>query len=446
MRGGKRAAGWACAVLGACALSHASAAHAQSVQAPSPAGADEAYDRSVALGLLIRDGRWDEAQAILDRLTPDQRATADVRFVEAFIARQRGMLLHAIELYQRMLDDDAMLGRVRFELAQTFVELGDDRAAEQNFRLALTGALPPEARTLIEAALTQIERRQRWRYSVSFAVAPDSNVNAATSAETAEIFGLPFELSDEARRTSGFNVTAALGAERAFEVTGPWSVLAGAGVRGTDNEGAAFDDYAVNGRLGVQRVSGGLRSELSAIGDRRWFGGEPLSQTWGADARQRISTGRTVYDLGLSALRLDYDLRDDRDAWVYGADISRTRYVTPDFFWRAGLGLRRADAETRPESFWGVRASAGAYRTVVAGFGLWVQPSVEWREFDAASFAFGVVRSDFEASIAVRGIKHDLRLFGYSPYAGVEFARNDSNVELESYDRVRFEVGVTRTF
>ncbi|QGZ96526.1 TPR repeat-containing protein precursor [Terricaulis silvestris] len=412
----------------------------------SPASGDEITDRSVALGTFIRDRRWDDAQALIDALPPDQRAAPEVLFIEAFIARQRGRPRRAIELYQRLLDQDASLGRVRLELAETFVELGDDRAAEQNYRLALTTDLPPEVRAVVNDALTQLERRDRWRFSVNLAVAPDTNVNAATDAEQAQLFGLPFELSDEARRTSGLNITAAAGAERAFATDGPFSGIVGVSLRGTDNEQTAFDDAAASGRLGVQYVSMGARSELALIGDRRWFGGDWLSSSAGLEFRQRLSNGRTVHDVSLSASRLDYDDSVDRDADVYSLDWDRSRYVSPIFFWRAGAALRLVDAESDAETFAATRVSAGGYHALPAGFGVWAEAAVEQRDFDEAAPLFGVAREDLEISLSLRGIKRDWRVFGYNPYLGALVAQNDSNIELEDYSRTRVEFGLTRTF
>lgn len=407
---------------------------------------DEITERSVALGTFLRNRQWGEAQALIEALPADQRAASDVMFIEAFIARQRGRPRHAIELYQRLLDRDASLGRVRLELAQTFVEIGDDRAAEQNYRLALTTDLPVEVRVAVNDALTQLERRDRWRFSVNLAVAPDTNVNAATDAEQAQLFGLPFELSDEARRTSGLNVTAAAGAERAFASNGPFSGIVGLSLRGTDNEQAAFDDAAASGRLGVQYVSMGARSELALIGDRRWFGGDWLSSSAGLEFRQRLSNGRTVHDVSVSASRLDYDESADRDADVYSLDWDRSRYVSPTFFWRAGAALRLVDAQSDTETFTATRVSAGGYHALPAGFGIWAEAAVERRDFDEAAPLFGVAREDTELSLSLRGIKRDLRVFGYNPYLGALVAQNDSNIELEDYSRTRVEFGLTRTF
>src|SRR5690606_870381 len=118
-----------------------------------------------------------------------------------------------------------------------------------------------------------IAERRRWRYNVNLAIAPDSNVNAATDATQMQIFGLPFELSDEARRTSGISFTVAAGADRSVALFDGVRLAFGAAGRFTDNERKAFDDGQVSLRAGPQFWVGEVRVETRASADRRWFGG-----------------------------------------------------------------------------------------------------------------------------------------------------------------------------
>jgi len=101
---------------------------------------------------------------------------------------------------------------VRLELAQTFYEARDLPASEYNFRLALAGQLPEADRLLAHQYLSRIARERPWRVDASLSVAPDSNVNGATDARNVQIFGLPFTLSDEARRQAGVAVSGVAGA------------------------------------------------------------------------------------------------------------------------------------------------------------------------------------------------------------------------------------------
>ena len=55
----------------------------------------------------------------------------------------------------------------------------------------------------INRFLAAISSRKRLSTSVALAVATDTNVNAATNEESVEIFGLPFQLNEDARASSG---------------------------------------------------------------------------------------------------------------------------------------------------------------------------------------------------------------------------------------------------
>jgi hypothetical protein len=235
------------------------------------------------VGEAMRRQDWPAARRALHRMSPKTRASPDMLFLDAYLARRVGRLREAIGIYQRMLDSDASLIRVRLELADAFFDLADDRAADHNYRLALSGDVPDNVRDGVAARLRAIAERRRWRYNVSLAIAPDSNINAATDATQMQIFGLPFELSDEARRTSGVSFTAAAGGERSFALTDGVRLSFGAAGRFTDNERKAFDDGQLSLRAGPQVWIGEVRVETRASADQRWFGGEPLSTSTGVE-------------------------------------------------------------------------------------------------------------------------------------------------------------------
>lgn len=402
--------------------------------------------QAVAIGQAIAAERWGEATALARALPPDLRATPEVRFLEAYLARQRGKPYEAIAIYQGMLDDDAGLVRVRLELADTFREIGDDRAAEYNFRLALSSDLPPEVRPRIEAALKEISERRRWRYGVSLAVSPDSNINTATDAREATIFGLPFELSDEARRISGTTVTAMAQAERSYQVVGGWRLAVGGAARFADNKQSRFDDASLSLRIGPQVFIGRDRWEARGVYDRRWFGGEWLSRTAGAEIGVQRPSGGALVEASLSAVRLKYDATSVRDAWIYGLSYKRTRFVDANRFWTVSAGASRGEAVADSESFWIGQASVGFYRPLPANFAIFVEPSIEARRYDGVDPLFGARRRDTEVAIAARLLKRNWRIRGFSPYVAVQRSHNESTIALEAYDRTKVDFGLTRTF
>jgi hypothetical protein len=402
--------------------------------------------QAVAIGEAISAERWAEATALTRALPAEVRDAPQLRFLEAFLARQRGKPYEAIDIYQRMLDDDASLVRVRLELADTFREIGDDRAAEYNFRLALSSDPPVETRTRVEAILREISERRRWRYGVSLAVSPDSNVNMATDAREAMIFGLPFELSDEARRVSGTTATATLHADRTVPIAGRWRLAVGGAARFADNAQSRFDDGSLSLRAGPQVFVGSDRWEARAAFDRRWFGGEWLSRTSGLEVEVQRPRGNTVVEASATALRLKYDATAVRDAWIYGLSVKRTRFVKASRFWSVTGSASRGEAESSAESFWVGQASAGLYQALPANFAVFVEPSIEVRRYDDVHPLFGVERHDTEVAVAARLLKRDWRIRGFSPYVAVERSHNQSSIELEEYNRTKLDFGLTRTF
>lgn len=426
----------------------AASSPAEATPAPVVAtSADPSFEAiGVEVGTRMARQDWRGALAVLDRVPPEAADKPDVLFIRAFLLRRLGRFYPAIDIYQRLLDSDASLLRVRLELADTYFELGDDRSAEHNYRLAVGAHLPPEVGAKVETQLKALGERRRWRYTLNVAVAPDSNVNAATDAREMQIFGLPFELSDDARRTSGVSFSTQATADRSVPLHGKTRLAIGGWGRFTDNEGTVFDDGAVGLRVGPQLWVGATKLEIQGRAERRWFGGQPLSTTGGGELDLQWGWGRTQNQLNLSSQRVDYDVNSARDAWISVLSLERTRYLSATKFWRVSATAGRGDAEAASESFWLSRLSVGGYQTLPAGWAVWAEPSLERRVYDGPSVLDPEARRDLQWALAVRLIKRDWRYRGFSPYVGLDRSRNDSNIDINSFTRLRVEFGATRTF
>ena len=128
----------------------------------------------------------------------------DLDFLHGTIALARGDWEAAIVRFRAMLARNPNLPRVRLDLALAYFQAGEDHRAAYHFRLALGDKdLPPVIRARALALLDRIRRRKSWSVSGSLALAPDTNINQATSAREVALFGAPGRLSDDARQTSG---------------------------------------------------------------------------------------------------------------------------------------------------------------------------------------------------------------------------------------------------
>ena len=433
------------------ALSAAGPTLAQVTLSPPPAKGtrvlqgEEALE--VALAVLIERGQWNDVLKLTQSLAPERRGAEDIQLIQAQAWRRLKQPQRALDIYRRLLGESKTSQLVRLELAQTFYEARDLPASEYNFRLALAGQLPDADRQLAHQYLSRIARERPWRVDASLSVAPDSNVNGATDARNVQIFGLPFTLSDEARRQSGVAVSGALAASGGI-VLAPDRKLIGT-VYGVANETSsrAFSDEGVGVRAGPEFSHQESRWSVQATAERFWYAGLPLYRAAGAALQDDFARGPvTAYSIGVSAQHLDYDLYNPRDAWLYGLDALRTRYLSSQSFWRAGVSLRLNQAVTAGESYRLARVSAGYYHPLILGLAAYVEPAVRVQRNLGPDAIFGIVRQDTEALISVRLIKQDYSFWGFAPYIGGLADRNWSNIPLYDYGRLRGEIGLSRTF
>ena len=135
-------------------------------------------------GRLIDGGRYDEAQALLDRLAQDSAGGTERDFLDGMIALARKDYRRAEALFRRILAGDPALVRVRLELARTLFLAKKDEEADYHFRLAIAER-PPEAVIRNIARFREgIRARRAWRFNISFGLAPDTNINSATDKES----------------------------------------------------------------------------------------------------------------------------------------------------------------------------------------------------------------------------------------------------------------------
>ena len=166
-----------------------------------------------AAQLLILGNRLDDAKLLLERLAGRQAGRQEAPFLLATIAVAQKDYDTAISLYRRILVREPDTERVRLELARAFFLKGDYDNADRQFRFARAGDIDDAVKANIDHFLSAINRLREWTFNFSFALAPDTNQNAATSASQVNIFGLPFALDKGARKQSGIGLAGDIGGE-----------------------------------------------------------------------------------------------------------------------------------------------------------------------------------------------------------------------------------------
>ena len=420
-----------------------------------PAGAEEERPAGLTAEALIEtaraalaEGKPDEAAFLLDGLRPGEGDVDDVDFLRGSIALQKGEWQTAIDRFRAMLTRNPELLRVRLDLGLAYFNAEEDSSAAYHFRQALGAeALPPEARARALAFLDLIRRRKTWSVTGSLALAPDTNINNATSARLVELFGLPAQLSEDARETSGIGLNANIGGGYEARISPDLRFRTSASLQTRTYEQSAFNDRTLSLRAGprflFERFD--LRPELTARG--RELGGDTYSRSAGL----ALSSDWLV----APAWRLSGSVAGERvfyegflgDGSLYAATLGLAHALNQATLLRADTSFRREQVERDAYSWREYVVGLSASRELPEGFVVTAGPSYRWRSYDGVLASLSrVPREDETFAGRITVSNRHISLFGFMPEVTVRYEERDSNVDLYDYDRVVADIGVVRTF
>ncbi len=400
-------------------------------------------------------------------------------------AARRALRDEAAASYRHILEARPGLAGARLELARVLFErgrcleepddllahlLGDDcDAAAHHFRRALAGGLPPQIVAAVSRFLAVVRARKRLSGSFGMSIAPDSNVNAGSSARSfatrlRNFFTgerLVFELDERAHATTGVGVVVSASGEyrrpmrfRLLEDSAT-RLRFGGGVHRREYAGRRFDDMTLSLHAGPQILLRRGRASLLAKADRRWYGGGPVSRGLGPRLEGGVLVGERLR-LGAGVERIERRHRRGRasDGPRSDLDVSLNFAATPAI----ALGLRGGWRRTRADAP-GLRSRTrrlGAYVGAalppvvgVAGFNLGLFHDVLLTRYDA--FVAYLISPDTRrdrTSVSRLTFSNDrLELFGFAPVLSLVHERRDSNIgDVYDYRRSRAELSLRRLF
>ncbi|MBO9581764.1 MAG: DUF560 domain-containing protein [Sphingobium sp.] len=420
-------------------------AHAQQPAAPEPQPVRIEPVR--AAEQLLASGRIDEARMQLLALEAERPADLQVQFLLGLIAVQEKRYDDAIKRFHRILVTEPDNVRVRLELGRAYFLAGNYGDAERQFRFARAGNLPPMALANIDRFLLQIRQLKRFSRSISIAVAPDSNLNAGPSTDAITLYGLPFELSGDARRNSG--VGLALGASMAWTapVAPGTKIRAGLELQRSQYGKTEFDDMTLSAYAGVSRTFTRWDLSLLPLIQRRWYGDRTYMNAWGGMVSANwYPATRTAISANVTLLRRDYPRSGYQDG--FGYDLGLGWRYTPTTSSLVGLnaGYGHQDAQDKPYAWHSKRVGAFYAREFKGGLTASIAPSFTMIDYEKALDAFGVRREDRQSTAQLTLLYRKIDIHGFTPRLSYTFTHNASNLPLYRFDRSRFELGITSAF
>lgn len=439
---------WRLSLLVLSLISGEAAAQPDEAAAPSTASSVQpsvAIDRLV--DQLLRQGKSEEASRLLAELRKQQPENVQLRFLAGVVAMAQSDYRAAIGIFRAILIDHPEAVRVRLELARAFFLDKDYANADRQFRFARAGKLPRDVLANIDAYLFAIRQSKEWSYSISLSIAPDTNINAGSSAREVTLYGLPFELDEDARHRSGIGLAVEAGVEWAPRTGRNTRLRLGLNGQRREYSGTQFDDMALAAYAGPRFVSRKWDVSVLGTGFQRWYGDDAYSRSAGAriDATHYPTPKLAVFG-SLAAQWLDHQRIPEMSGPIYSASLGAYRPLNSSSALTFKIGLNRQDSRVDAYSNWSGYAAVGYYRDLPAGFSIYLEPSVAFARYDDRLPALDMRRSDKSVSGLVTLLNRHIVLSRFTPRIAYTFTRQDSNIPLYRFTRNRIEVGLTTNF
>ena len=396
---------------------------------------------------LVEAGRLPEAQVLLERQAAEGSRDAETYFLLGVIGMQAKEYRKAIGWFRKALVLDPRSPRLRLELGRAFYLAKDYANAELQFQRALAGNLPDPVQANARRFLDRIRREKRWSTSFGVAVAPDTNVNAGSSASETILFGLPFELGPEARMHSGVGLVADSSVEFSPRISDRLRWQIGAAGRRTQYKGARFDETIANGWSGPQWFGKDVEVSAAATWLWRWYGGQVYQRAYGARVQAVLYSGpRTALLVGGTAQRFDYPSFPDQSGPVWSVSTGIARVLDPTTSISLLVNGAAQQARTPDLSNRSAVISLSATHDFKGGFTVTLNPAYVFADYRAPDAFFGIRRHDRSTEFSATILNRRAVIWRFTPTITYTRMRRKSSINLYTSRQDRIEAGLTTSF
>ena len=393
-------------------------------------------------------GEPEDAALLLEGVKPGEGNVDDLDFLWGSIALQRGDWPAAIARFRAMLARDPNLPRVRLDLAFAYFRAGRDRQAAYHFRLALGDKdLPPPVRANALAFLDRIRRRKAWSVSGSLSLAPDTNINQATSARQVPLFGLPAQLSEDARQTSGVGLNVGVRGGYEWRLSERLKFGTALSLHTRTYEADEYNQQFLNLQAGPRLLfrTFDLRPEVATR--VRWIDSDTYSRALGLQLSGNwLITPRWRLSAAIGGERIAYEtFLGDGD--MYFAQLGVAHALGRATVLRADTAYREETLERDAYSWQEYVVGVSVTRELPWGFVAAGGSNIGWRTYGAPLLVYGPeARRDDTLAGWIRLSNRYIEWRGFMPEITIRYERRDSNLTLYDYSRTSGEFGVVASF
>ena len=408
-------------------------------------------------GALVDRGELERAEQILTKTPQMNNPALEIErwFLLGQIAQKQGAYDSAIKIYQKILDDQPDLARVRFELASCYMRTEHWARADYHLRLAMAGDdLPEDAKLVMNYYRYIVRQNKNWNVWFNVGVAPDNNVNNASGGTEIynHMWGTFYRELDKPEHAVGTNLT--LGGNYEFQLSDRWRLKSEASIYSNIYDKSQYDDLFLALSSGPRFVWTRGDVWLAPMVTRRWYGWERYN--WSSGVRMDVNydfTRKLSGGLYLRAMKNDYDLYGDvLNGHTYSGNLRMTYAFGSNVYMNLYTGLTREDTLESAYSYWQPLLSVGFGAELPSGFYVYLEPSVYWGLYDDARYVIkdGAMAQVVEHSVTQRysvSISNNkFDVWGFVPTLTFSYTKRDSNIWQREFDKFAFEFTMRQKF
>jgi hypothetical protein len=398
---------------------------------------------------LGRDGQIAQAETILAALAgdPDPMIRSEARFRHSQLLKSKGQNVAAAVLLRKVIDEQPAAVPPRLELAGLLQQMGDLDGAWRQMRSVRSTGLPANVARQIDRYSQALRASRPMGASLEMALAPDTNINRATRADSLGTVIGDFEIDEDGKAKSGVGVALRGQAYRRLNFGDDrWGLLGRISGSGDLYRKSEFNDVAIDVAAGPELRLGRAQVNAELGVTQRWFGQAPYQRSARASANlSHPLGGRALVRLKTSAMLIDNRVNDLQDGRAFAGSVSIERALGPVTGLVATLGGDRLSAEDPGYSTKAWRAGLDLWRDV-GRVTLSGSAEIGRLRADERLALFPDRRSDRFTRFSLAATFRQLEWMGFAPVARLAFERNRSTIEFYDYRRTRTELGVVRAF
>lgn len=283
---------------------------------------------------------------------------------------------------------------------------------------------------------------------VRLAIAPETNPQRRTSAETIDMLGLPFVLDDRARERAATALRLSLGHIWAPPLSGRarlrFAALGDARLfrDSTLNEITLRTEAGLEFARGTDGLVGG-----GVLVQGRWLGGSLWSRAPGVYLTWQERLGQTtVVETRAEALWLSHPDAPGLDGRRATLNLGIRHRAGPRLTLSGTAMLARQQAVAASEGWRAAGVTLGADHAFGNGLTLGLSVGRSRQRHDGPSPLFGRVRADDLTTVGLRLSHRDIRIAGQVPVLELTHERQSSTIALHDYRTTRVSIGFVQRF